>query len=650
MDQHPLLNSLALGSVTARNRLVLGPHRTNLAERGTATRALTEYYLARARGGVGAIIIGELSMMPNDRPYAEMIELYKDQALNDLAAMAAAIRKEGVLVLAQLNHRGFQSSGVTSRLATWGPSPMADVVNCETCQQMETQDIEALKQCYAEQAVRLKEIGFDGLEISIGPESLLRQFLSLLSNHRSDEYGGDLQGRMRLSLEVLKQIRQAVGADFTLSVELCLDEKFYGGLTPEETIPLAREIERSGLADCLAVSLGTYYNLHLVAASMHHPKGEILELALALKNQVDLPVMAGGRLGGPDDCQEAVQSNAVDMVRLVRPLVCDPDFAAKLQAGRPESIRRCAYDNQACLGRTNAHKSIGCIQNPKTGKETKAKTEAASANSMIKKAVVVGAGPAGLAVAAGLARRGIQVQLYDQADQPGGQLLLASKQPGRAELAMVIQNLLADLQLQNVPLHLGRKMDKASVLALNPDAIIIATGSRPHPKPVPGIYGPPKVLNVWQVLDGQHPVGERVLIIDENGHHQATGTAEYLADQGKRVEISTSEPFVGLELAGQGDIVDMRQRLLSKGVVFNCDAVAVEIKDSDVLFKDKFSERTWQRTEFDTVVLATGNEANDDLYHQLKGHHSKLMRVGDCVAPRKIGAAVAEGFRTAMEV
>lgn len=650
MKQNPLLNSLELGSVTAQNRLVLAPHRTNLAEGGSTSKALTEYYLTRARGGVGVIIVGELSMMPNDRPYAEMIELYNNEALNDLAAMAAALRKEGALVLAQLNHRGFQSSGVISRLATWGPSPMADVVNCETCQQMEAQDIEALKQCYAEQAARLKEIGFDGLEVSIGPESILRQFLSPLSNHRQDEYGGDLQGRMRLSLEVLKHIRQAVGPDFPISVELCLDEKFWGGLTPEETIPLAREIEQSGLADCFAVSLGTYYNLHLVTASMHHPKGTSLELARALKNEIDLPVMAGGRLGGPDDCQEAVQSNAVDMVRLVRPLVCDPDFAAKLQAGRTEAIRRCAYDNQACLGRTNAHKSIGCIQNPKTGKEAKAKAEAASANSMVKKAVVVGAGPAGLAVAVGLARRGIQVSIYDQAEQPGGQVRLASRQPGRAELAMVIENLLADLQRQDVALHLGRKMDAASVLALKPDAIIIATGSGPRPNPVPGNYGPPKVLNVWQVLDEEHPVGERVLIIDENGHHQATGTAEYLADKGAQVEISTSEPFVGLELAGQGDIVDMRQRLLSKGVVFHSDTVAVEINDDGVLFKDKFSERTWQRTEFDTVVLATGNEANDDLYRQLKGHHSTLMRVGDCVAPRKIGAAVAEGFRTAMEV
>ncbi len=645
-----LLSEIDLGPRTAANRIVLGPHRTNLAGSGVPGDAWGAYFLERARGGVGTIVLGELTLMANDRPYDPMIEVYDDRALELLAGVAAKLKHEGALVLAQLNHRGFQSSGVKSRLPTWGPVAMADVINCETCKAMEPEDIEDLVDCFALQAGRLRRAGFDGLEVSIGPNSLLRQFLSPMSNHRSDAHGGDLTGRLRLCLEVLAAVRRAVGPDCLVGVELCLDEKFWGGLTLEETIPAARQLAGPGGADYLAATLGTFYNLHLRRASMHHPPGLALDLAAALKQAVGVPVMAGNRITGPDEAEAALTQGAADLIRWVRPLVCDPALPAKLAADRAEDVVGCAFDNQDCLGRTNAHRGIACIQNPRAGREGKLSTPSAHPARDRKRVLIVGAGPAGLSAAFTLARRGHAPEVYDQNDEPGGQVRLARLAPGRSEIGRVVDNLVAALDRLGVPLHLGREMDLEAIMAAAPEAVILATGSRPKPRPVAGDYGPPGVLNVWQVLEGTYPIGERVLLVDEDGHHQAAGTAEWLADQGRRVEIITSEPYVGVELAGQGDIVDTKTRLLAKGVAFVCDQVVSGISDGGITTRDRYSGQVTMRRGYDTVVLVMGNTADDGLYRLLKGRLPSVQRVGDCVAPRRIGAAVREGFFGAMRV
>ena len=646
MTGNALLSSLSLGTREIPNRVVWGAHRTNLAENGYPGKKLAAYYTTRAKGGCGLIVIGELTIFPNDRPYEKMLEVYSDQCLEELGRLVEALKKEGTRVVAQLVHRGFQSSGMISRLPLWGPVAMADVSNCELCKEMEVEDIAALSIAFAEAANRLQRIGFDGIEVSIGTYSLLRQFLSPMTNTRSDDYGGDLSARLKLSLEVLQAVRDVVQNDCFLGVELCLDELFWGALTTEETIPAAVEISKSRLADYFSATVGTYYNTNLEHAAMHHPEGFILEKAVALKAAVDVPVMAGNRILGPQMAERVLEENQIDMIRWVRPLICDPDLVNKFKTGK-EEIVHCAYDNQDCMGRVARNKPVGCIQNPWVGREDGDKGQKSILCPESKRVTIVGAGPAGLMTALTAAQRGHQVQVFDRLSEPGGQLCLARRGPGRADIYTVIDNIIRRLTLLGVPIHLGVDVSEADILSDAPDVLILATGAGSDNKPFPGEYGPPQVLNVWQVLTGEFDIGDRVLLIDEDGHYRAASTAEYLADQGKKVDILTSEQFVGPDLAMQGDLSDVRTRLHQKGVRFYSTLTVKRIDGKQVTAQNKFTGETVLFNDHDAVVLATSLKANDHLYCSLKEKLPIVLRAGDCITPRRVGQAIWEGFQAA---
>ena len=608
------------------------------------------YYGQRAQGGAGLIVVGELTLHPSDRPYEKMVQLQAGADLSGLKDLARQLHQEETLLLAQLNHRGFQSHGLINRRPVWGPGALADVVHGEVSQPMGQAEIQELIDAFAQAAVRLREIGFDGVEVSLGSESLLRQFLSPLSNHRQDEFGGELPGRLRFPLAVLGAVREAVGRDFPIGVELCLDEVFYGALSLEESLSAAQEIERQGLADFFSTAIGTYYNLYLTQASMHHPPGLTLDKTAALKEAVSVPVMAGNRIRGPEEAEEVLAEGKADLIGWVRPLICDPELPNKIVEGRAGEISRCVYDNQGCVGRSAVNRSVGCIQNPWAGRELGRPAVRTPSLGQSKRVMVIGAGPGGLAAGLALAEAGCEVTIYEREAVPGGQLRLARLGAGRAEIGGVIDNLVRGLERLGVSILTGREMDEASILAEAPDGLILATGSIPRPRPVPGDYGPPGVLNVWQALDESQPVGGKILLIDEDGGHRATATAESLAGQGKQVDILTSELFVGLDLAPIGDLSGSRQRLLAGGVRFICDKIVSRIEGTKVMAADKFSGEAMVFDDYQTVVLVMGHQSDDRLYQALKGRLEAVFRVGDCVAPRKIDAAIREGSQVALKI
>jgi NADPH-dependent 2,4-dienoyl-CoA reductase/sulfur reductase-like enzyme len=242
------------------------------------------------------------------------------------------------------------------------------------------------------------------------------------------------------------------------------------------------------------------------------------------------------------------------------------------------------------------------------------------------------------------------VIVYEKEKEPGGQLRLARLGAGRGEIWGVVENRTRQLEQLNVPILTETRMDAQTVLAEAPDAVIVATGSYPNPRPVPGTYGPPTVLNVWQALEQPHMVRGRVLVVDENGHHQACATAEFLADHGLEVDIMTSEPFVGMDIAPIGDLYLTRQRLLQKGVRFFPDRVVLEIEDTVVTTADKFTEEVSSVEGYHTLVLVMGSISDDTLFQELKGRVPLIYRVGDCVAPRRIDMAILEGNRAALSI
>jgi 2,4-dienoyl-CoA reductase-like NADH-dependent reductase (Old Yellow Enzyme family) len=350
--------------VTVPNRISFSAHLTNLAEGGLPTERLTAYLATRARGGAGLIITEEQSVHPTDRAYEHLIEAFHPEVIPGYKQLTRAIHAYDTRIFAQLNHNGQQCSGSLSRLPVWAPSPVPDVLYRETPKAMEIEDIREVVDYFGRSAVHVREGGFDGVELQFGHSSLARQFMSPLTNYRSDEYGGDFDNRLRFALEAVAEVRRAVGSDFTLGVRLCADELIPGGLNLEDAKKIARRLQDTGQLDYFNLTLATFYNLYLVGGTMHMPLGYAVPMAAGIKEVATLPVFATGRINDPALAERVLAEGQADMIGVVRGQITDPDFARKAREGRAEEIRYCIACNQNCYGRVGLNKTIGCVQNP----------------------------------------------------------------------------------------------------------------------------------------------------------------------------------------------------------------------------------------------------------------------------------------------
>jgi mycofactocin system FadH/OYE family oxidoreductase 2 len=640
-----LFSPLQIGRVTVPNRISFSAHLTNFAEFNLPSERHAHYLAERAKGGAGLIITEEQSVHPTDHSYEKLIDAFKPEVIPGYRRICRAVHEYETKIFAQLNHNGAQGDGSYSRLPLMAPSPVADFMFREVPKEMERADMREVIDYFCRAAHHVREGGFDGIELQLGHSSLIRQFLSPLSNLRSDDYGGSLENRLRFPLEVIEAVRKAVGGDYTLGVRLCADEMVQGGLTLEDTKEIAKAFEATRKLDFIDLTVGTFYNLYLVGASMHTPLGYTIPLAAGIREVVSLPVFCTGRINDPVMAERVLAEGQADMVGMVRAQICDPEIANKAREGRLEEIRFCVADNQGCYGRVGLNKPIGCIQNVAIGYEKELGIGSIRPATVKKKVLIVGGGPAGLRAAEIAGQRGHQVTLYEKQDKLGGQVNIAALGAGREELAAVIRNEENLLKLLPVKIVLNTEVTADFVLKQGADVVIIATGAVPKENPLPGSDGP-QVFNVWQALTNEPAIGKRVLFVDNDGHHAATATAEFLLDRGHTVHMVTSSPTIGSELGPSQDTYLTHQRLAQKGLTFTPDFAVVEIKKTEANGLNFYSNEWHTFSDFDSVVLAYGSRAEDSLYHQLKGEVEELYRIGDCVAPRKIDMAILEGDRT----
>jgi 2,4-dienoyl-CoA reductase (NADPH2) len=643
MAQRLLWSPLQIGPVTVRNRIVFSAHLTNYAEDGLPTEQHAAYYAARAAGGAGLIITEEHSTHPTDWPYEKLIHGFHREVIPGYRRITEAVHRHRVPIFAQINHNGGQASSMYSRLPVWAPSPVADPLFREVPKAVDAAEIAEIVASYARVAEHCAEGGFDGIELQCSHSSIVRGFLSPVTNRRTDEYGGSLENRARLLLEIVAAVRAAIGVDLALGVRICGDELVEGGTTIGDAVAVARMVEATGMVDYVNTSIGVATaSLFMIEASMHVPPGYSMYIPSAIRAAVELPVVGVGRFKDPLQAERALQEGQCDLVGVVRGQIADPDFVAKARAGFTDDIRLCLSCNQECVGRMGLNRWLGCIENPRTGREALGVGEPRPVR-VGRRVLVIGAGPAGLQAAIAAARNGHRVTVLERDAQPGGQVRLAASVPNRAEFGDLVRNQVAECRRLGVAIECGIEATVEEVQRRDPDTVVVATGSVPD-RPW---WAPPEatwIVDVRDVLDGSvHPTGS-VLVLDELGFHHATSVAELLADRGCAVEVVTPGMVVGQDLGITLDLENWWIRAEAKGILQSTELVPMGVEGRTVTLQHHPSGRTETR-EPDWLVLAVPSRPADDLYFGLRRAGVDVHRVGDAVAPRRAHAAVIDGER-----
>lgn len=654
----PLFEPITLGNVEIRNRVVMTGHGTGMAKDYLPTEQHVAYYRERAIGGAGLIGMAFPQIHPTSQDVPGEPRAWMPEIVPGLRRISDAVHEHGARIVMQLGHGGRQGHSTFTERALWGPSNTPCPFNLEMPKEMEPEDIEEIIEAHAVGARHSKEGGMDGVEIHSGYGGyLLASFLSRFSNHRTDDYGGSLENRMRIVLRVIDAVRDEVGPDYLVGMNLQGHDFSPGGLEVGDAQQIAAAIAATGKIDYICVKAATYNEAHQNVPDMQHPKRIWESLAAAVKEVVDVPVIAVGRINDPLDAADILALGHADMVAMTRQQIADPETVNKMKAGRLDEIRRCIGCNQGCIDRLFNVTHSSCVHNPAAGYELELGIGTLVQATFRRRVVVVGAGPAGMKAAETAARQGHEVILIERRNRTGGQLRIAAKIKGRGEIGGVIDHLDVMIGKYGVDLRLGWAPTADEILALNPDHIIVATGSAPGPDIVgnlaqgithtPGL-DQPHVLSVWDVLDENKPVGHHVAIVDDGeGGWKGIGLALQLQSDGHQVEFLTPLPYAGAKLGPFSANLAV-PRILKSGMSTHPFTTMTAVDGPTLRIVEKSATGTLEG--IDTVILAGWHRPVTELYFALKNRGVTVERVGDAIASRTMMEAVHEGERAARRV
>jgi 2,4-dienoyl-CoA reductase-like NADH-dependent reductase (Old Yellow Enzyme family)/NADPH-dependent 2,4-dienoyl-CoA reductase/sulfur reductase-like enzyme len=679
-----LLSPFAIGPVQLRNRIVFQPHFTALGHAdGMPSDDHVAYHEERARGGVGLIIFESQAVHPTGKMSRRFVNAWDPAIVPHMARVAEAVHRNGAKLFGQLTHGGHTSLEHPPPIM-WAPTQMSEPSSYHSTKAMDEDDIKAVIAGFAASARNLVDAGLDGVEIKIAHDGLLRSFASPFFNRRTDRYGGSFENRMRLSLEVVDAIKKATGPEVPLGVRMCVNEFTIFGYDEEYGLKMAATLEATGQVDYFNSDAGSFSSFWMEIPPAAVAANDFRKINASLKKASKIPVIAFGRQA-PTTAEALLAAGEADLIGMARPLIADPEIPNKLIAGRGDLIRVCVACNDACVYQANQDKGLRCIHNPGAGRERTMSERLIVVSPEKKHVVVAGGGPAGLKVAEIAARRGHRVTLLERSGRLGGQVLLAAVQPEHDTIGEVTSYLEAAAVDLGVTIRTGTEATAESIHALSPDIVVLATGSEPNLpglitaeseysqslglQVLPEIEGLDRanVVSCDDVLSGRKKLSGGVLVVDQNGHWEAAGTAEFLADAGCQVTVIASHSMIGENLEDGGRTLFFRRAAI-KGIRLRPETSLVAVEDGRVRLSAVFSSADaigWGKyllmpgddevlEGIDFVVPVIGRRSREALYLELKASPAfsgiRVERVGDCVAPRLVQMAIAEAFELAREL
>lgn len=648
-----LFSPTKIGSMEVQNRVFMSPH--GLLGWVPGGDAYVGYFESRAKGGAGTLAIACCPVVPTGLYAGYFIELFDRNSIPKLAKTVDVIHKNGAKAIAQ---------GVWFTGAPGLPQPSREIPQTlwteNQTRSMSVDEIEQLVEYHAAAAANAQEAGADGIDFPMAGGAGLQCFVSPLYNHRTDAYGGTLEKRMKVILEIVDAVRKRCGRDFVLGFQVNADESILGGHTLEEGIQVSKILADTGKVDYLRIGARGQKpqttQFHYPPSYM--PQGTNLYAAAAVREAVDnITIVSGGRVTTAEFAEQALAEGQCDMIIMARALIADGEWVNKARRGETEEIRACIGDVEGCFGRTCHGQAVGCTVNPDMGHEFEPPMGMAEKK---KKIIIAGGGVAGMEAAYMAAKRGHQVTILEQADELGGHVRLEAQLPGLGDRSDIVRWLSLQLSKLNVEVSLNTKATPESIAARNPDAVIVSTGATYSrlgisAKRLPAVTGCDQdyVLTPEDVILDKKPVGQKVVVYDGTGYEVGPGIAEMLADQGKDVTVVCIDSHMGRTVTDLGIDNVIGIRVLPK-VTFIPSSGVTAIADHTVTVMNLYTYDTSELKDVDTVIFVTSKPPSDELYHALVGKLPELYLIGDARDSRAnffgMDDAIKDGWRIGRKI
>lgn len=646
-----LFTEVEIGNTKIKNRILVTAHQTRHVVDGLPTEDMIAYHEARAKGGVGLIILEAAAVHESAKVTSKTIRGYDPRIIDEYRKIADAIHPYGTKLFAQLFHGGREIVASEYRNAAIAPSAVPSLRFANMPRPMSVEEIKSVIDGFATSALYAKQGGLDGVEILAAFGYLPSLFMSEATNQRTDEYGGSFENRMRFMVELLERIWEKVGDDFTVGLRLSSDEKIPGGLSLKDTEKIVEYLSENVRVDFINIAAGessTYAGATHIVPPSPMKQAYLANDAFAIRMAGAIPTFVGSRILDPVDAEKIIASGKADMVGMTRATIVDPDMPNKAKNGELQAIDACIGCLQACIGHYYKGLIIGCVQRPETGHE-RIVNELRQKQTDKKSVLIIGAGPGGLEAAVTAAEANHDVVLVEKAGHIGGMLNLMRKAPLRHEMAeSMIDNYTKQLARTNVEVRLNTEMTKEDIIAFDADVVICATGSRVYQPKLPGIQDE-RIIYIDELFNMQHVnKGERVVVFDLDGAWPGVEGAIFLAEKGCDVTFITARMH-GAEMVHQY----LRNMYLKKLEELEITVIPQHefagIKDDHVVYRSLLTYKE-KRGDWDKVVLSLGRVPNHELYEAIKHEVKSAYLIGDSLAPRTIEEATYEGLFTILNL